>query len=241
MNDMTWNEFCELYYDTARKQAVTNVNKMRGKLGEFDPHVDVDYVIDSATLEALQKTYTSFDASRGTKITSFLSTIVHNEVVDELKRQTKEAGIKDDVENLKTIVREFSDDPSAEARARLIPRLMAAIEKLSPADQVILYNYLEDRSGYVTRSAQALQVSDNYISVRLFRILKKLPKLMEMSREDYIRFCAEYEGPVFANNRDVILGSLNISSARPVRKNPIFPSLDYGRMVEMFLAQCRDE
>ena len=244
MNDMTWNEFCGLYFETAKKYAETQLLKMRGKLGEFDAHVDVDYVIDSAVLEALQKTYASFDESRGAKITSFLHTIVHNEIVDELKKQTKEAGMQRDVDNMKSIVEGLSDGPthdfSSEARAKLIPRLHMAIEKLSPAEQIILYNYLEDKSTYIDRSVAQLQVSENYVSVRRNRILEKLPKLMEMTREDYLRFLDNYEGPAFANANVAFSKNIGISNtAIHIRKqNPILPSLDIDKIAEMLLARC---
>lgn len=235
MNDLTWDEFCELYYDTARQYAEINLKKLRKRLGEFDPHVDVDYVLDSATLKALEKAYTSFDAGRG-RITTFLSTVVHNEMVDELRKQTREAGQQRDIDDVRQAVREFTDDDdSADARAKLIPRLMAAIDRLSPDDQVILFNYLEDPSDYVSRSAQALHISENYVSVRRNRIFKMLPKLMEMTREEYRRFCAEYERQTFADNASIHIGAA-VTAVRAGRRNPILPSLDFDRMAGRLLA-----
>ena len=83
--EWTWNEFCELYYDTAKKSAEINLQKQVRKLGGVDRRVDLDYVRDSAALTAMEKAYAHFDASRGAKITTFLSTLVHNEIVDQLE------------------------------------------------------------------------------------------------------------------------------------------------------------
>lgn len=60
---------------------------------------------------------------------------------------------------MKTALKSIADDTSAEARLQLIPRLMNAILKLSPSDQVILNYYLEDKSTYIARSSETLNVT----------------------------------------------------------------------------------
>ena len=99
MTDMTWNEFCELYYSIAKKDAEINLHKQIGKNGDTNKRVDRNYVIDAAVLAALEKTYTHFDASRGAKITTYLSRVVHNEVVDEFVRESKAAARQDDIDD----------------------------------------------------------------------------------------------------------------------------------------------
>ena len=228
MTDLTWNEFCELYYETAKVYAETHINRLRAKLGDFDKRVDLEYVRDAAVLSSLEKVYTHFDSKRGTKITSYLSTIVHNEIVDEVSKETKKAAAQQDVDDLKTAIRAYADDGSAEARAKLIPRLMAAISKLSPSDQVILNYYLEDKSSYIARSSEILCVSENYVSVRRNRIFKLLPKLMDMTRSEYLQYCLQIESNAFA-------GQIELHPTRSFRPNPILPSLSYGVMVEKIL------
>ena len=228
--DLNWNEFCELYYDAARNYAEIHVQRLERKNGAFDRRVDLDYVKDSAVLSALEKAYAHYDAKRGVKITTYLSTIVHNEIVDELTRETKKAAVQQDIDDLKTAIRSYSDDDSPQAREKLIPRLRAAIEKLSPGDQVILNYYLEDRSSYIARSVEALHVSENYVSVRRNRIFTQLPKLMEMTRNEYLQYCYEYESTVLDGNLT--------RPARTVRilpPNPIIPALDFQRMAEALL------
>ena len=235
--EWTWNEFCELYYDTAKKIAEVNLQKQVRKLGGVDRRVDLDYVRDSAALTAMEKAYAHFDASRGAKITTFLSTLVHNEIVDQLEKESKAAAAQRDIDDVKSAIKALalaeggsSDAGSAAARAKLIPRLRAAIEKLSPSDQIILNYYLEDQSSYVAKSVQALQVSENYISVRRHRIFKLLPALMEMTKADYQRFCYDYEGGAFAGgsllNNDSVLFEMTLTRRRISPVNPIQPSLD---------------
>jgi RNA polymerase sigma factor (sigma-70 family) len=161
MTEWTWNEFCEFYYETAKNYARTHLERLRRKIGEFDRRVDLDYVTDAAVLSALEKAYSHFDSKKGVKITTYLSTIVHNEIVDGMERESKAAAIQQDIADVKSALRAFADDDTAEARARLVPRLMAAVAKLSPSDQVILNYYLEDKSSYIARSSSALNIPES--------------------------------------------------------------------------------
>ena len=231
MTDLTWNEFCELYYETAKSSAEMHLVRLKKKLGGFDRRVDESYVVDAAVLSALEKTYARFDAARGVKITTYLSGIVHNDLVDVVKKESKSAARQGDIDDVKAALKDFADDDSAEARAQLVPRLMKAIQKLSPSDQVILNYYLEDKSTYVERSAETLNVAPGYVSVRRFRIFEQLPKLMEMTRADYLRFCEEYPSTVLAGN----IVSVPVEESLPV--NPILPSLDVRRMAAMVSRQ----
>ena len=238
MTEWTWNEFCELYYDSAKKSAEIHLQKQVRKLKGVDRRVDLDYVRDSAALTAMEKAYAHFDASRGAKITTFLSTLVHNEIVDQLEKESKAAAVQQDIDDVKTTIKALkaladeapSDTGSSDARAKLIPRLRAAIDKLSPGDQIILNYYLEDKDTYVAKSVHALQVSENYVSVRRFRIFKLLPSLMEMTKADYQRFCYDYEGGAFAGgglmNNDSVLFEMTLTRRRITPVNPIQPSLD---------------
>ena len=248
--EWTWNEFCELYYDTAKKSAEIYLQKQVRKLKGVDRRVDLDYVRDSAALTAMEKAYAHFDASRGAKITTFLSTLVHNEIVDQLEKESKAAAVQQDIDDVKTAVKALkalaneapSDTGSSDARAKLIPRLRAAIDKLSPGDQIILNYYLEDKDTYVAKSVHALQVSENYVSVRRHRIFKMLPSLMEMTKADYQRFCYDYEGGAFAGgglmNNDSVLFEMTLTRRRITPVNPIQPSLDPEIMAARLVVEC---
>ena len=248
--EWTWNEFCELYYDSAKKSAEIHLQKQVRKLKGVDRRVDLDYVRDSAALTAMEKAYAHYDASRGARITTYLSTLVHNEVVDQLEKESKAAAVQRDIDDVKTAVKALkaladeapSDTGSSDARAKLIPRLRAAIDKLSPGDQVILNYYLEDKDTYVAKSVHALQVSENYVSVRRFRIFRQLPALMEMTKADYQRFCYDYEGGAFAGgslmNNDSVLFEMTLTRRRISPVNPILPSLDPEIMAARLVVEC---
>jgi len=248
--EWTWNEFCELYYDSAKKSAEIHLQKQVRKLKGVDRRVDLDYVRDSAALTAMEKAYAHYDASRGARITTYLSTLVHNEVVDQLEKESKAAAVQRDIDDVKTAVKALkaladeapSDTGSSDARAKLIPRLRAAIDKLSPGDQVILNYYLEDKDTYVAKSVHALQVSENYVSVRRFRIFRQLPALMDMTKADYQRFCYDYEGGAFAGgslmNNDSVLFEMTLTRRRISPVNPILPSLDPEIMAARLVVEC---
>jgi DNA-directed RNA polymerase specialized sigma24 family protein len=249
MTEWTWNEFCELYFDSAKKSAEIYLQKQARKLGGLDRRVDLDYVRDSAVLTAMEKAYAHYDASKGAKITTYLATLVHNEIVDLVEKESKAAAAQRDIDEVKTAVKALkaladeapSDTGSSDARAKLIPRLRAAIEKLSPSDQIILNYYLEDKSSYVAKSVHALQVSENYISVRRHRIFKLLPTLMEMTKADYQRFCYDYEGGAFAGgglmNNDSVLFEMTLTRRRITPVNPIQPSLDLEIMAARLVVE----
>ena len=248
MTEWTWNEFCELYFDSAKKSAEIYLQKQARKLGGLDRRVDLDYVRDSAVLTAMEKAYAHYDASKGAKITTYLATLVHNEIVDLVEKESKAAAAQRDIDEVKTAIKALaladeglSDSGTAAARMKLIPRLRAAIEKLSPSDQIILNYYLEDKSSYVAKSVQALQVSENYISVRRHRIFKLLPTLMEMTKADYQRFCYDYEGGAFAGgglmNNDSMMFEMIVTPKRISSVNPIQPSLDLEIMAARLVVE----
>jgi DNA-directed RNA polymerase specialized sigma24 family protein len=248
MTEWTWNEFCELYFDSAKKSAEIYLQKQARKLGGLDRRVDLDYVRDSAVLTAMEKAYAHYDASKGAKITTYLATLVHNEIVDLVEKESKAAAAQRDIDEVKTAIKALaladeglSDSGTAAARMKLIPRLRAAIEKLSPSDQIILNYYLEDKSSYVAKSVHALQVSENYVSVRRHRIFKLLPSLMEMTKADYRRFCYDYEGGAFAGggllNNDSVLFEMTLTRSRITPVNPIQPSLDLEIMAARLVVE----
>lgn len=245
--EWTWNEFCELYFDSAKKSAEIYLQKQARKLGGLDRRVDLDYVRDSAVLTAMEKAYAHYDASKGAKITTYLATLVHNEIVDLVEKESKAAAAQRDIDDVKSAIKALADEGSSDAgsaaaRAKLIPRLRAAIEKLSPSDQIILNYYLEDKDSYVEKSVHALQVSENYVSVRRFRIFKQLPTLMEMTKADYRRFCYDYEGGAFAGgsllDSDSMMFEMIVAPKRISSVNPIQPSLDLEIMAARLLVEC---
>lgn len=249
ITDLSWNEFCELYFETAQNYADIHIGRLLKK-GTPNKRVDLTYVKDAAVLSALEKTYAHFDSKRGAKIKSFLSTLVHNEIVDEIDKESKRtaaqrdvADVITDIRGIKTVLSADDEGNSPNARVELIPRLKAAIEKLSPSDQVILNYYLEDKSNYIARSVEALNVSGNYVSVRRNRLFSMLPKLMEMTRRDYMQFCYEGNGTLLGSENYLqsnVVYNKNITVKGSLRPNPILPSLDLDMMAERLVSFVQD-
>ena len=229
MTGYNWNEFCELYYETAKREAEIQLQRLISRSGEADKRVDRSYVVDAAVLAALEKTFTHFDASRNVKITTYLSRLIHNEVVDEYTRESKAAARQDDIDDIKTAIKSYTEDLSPEAKDELIARLRLAIAKLSPSDQVILNYWLEDKSSYVARSVETLSTSESYVTLRRFRIFKRLPQLMGMTREDYLLY--ESQNTILAKNLSR-QDSSHFKELWALRPNPISPSLDHEAMAK---------
>ena len=242
--DLDWNEFCERYFETAKKYAAVHLGRIKAKTGPLDRRIDEDYVMDAAVLTALTKAFSDYDASRGARVTTFLSRIIHNELADELEKEAKQAARQDSLDDVETYVRslveEDSDTSSREARAKLIPRLQSAIENLSPDDQVILNFYLEDKSSYVDKSCELLHVGRQYVMMRCHRIKALLPKLMGMSREEYGDYLYKNENMIFSCDLDSSLDGGSFHSIGFIQRkpaNPILPSLDVRSMARKLLEE----
>lgn len=229
VNDMTWEEFCSLYYESAVKAAGIHLEKLRSRLGGWDPRVDESYVVDSSVLSALEKTFSRYDPLRGCRIATYLSSIVHNDLVDNLEREVKEAAMKasmpearrcDTVEDVASVLPQKVID-------HLMDRLRSAISLLSPSDQVILKFYIDDASTYVERSVELLGVSENCVRVRRSRIFGRLPRLMGVTAEEYREM---FECSVLAG-RGVKKGVVRTET------NPIWPDLDLDDMARALCAR----
>ena len=231
MTGYNWNEFCEFYYETAKKEAELQLKRLVSRKGDADKHVDGSYVIDAAVLSALEKTFTHFDVTRSVKITTYLSRLIHNEVVDEYTRECKAAARQEDIDDIKTCIKSYAEDISAEAKEELIARLRIAIAKLSPSDQIILNYWLEDKSSYVVRSVKTLGTTESYVTLRRFRIFKQLPQLMGMTRDDYLLY--ESKSTILANNTTHKSIS-HFEEPRTLRPNPIMPSLNHETIANRF-------
>ena len=242
-NNLTYEDFVNLYYGYARDRANLHLANIRKRNGDFDKNIDLDYVADAATLTTMVTVFEKYDATRGASIKTFINTIVHNEVVNELEKESKGAAKKADFDDLKQTIKEMERDDSAEARRSLIPKMMEVIAQLSPDDQVILNFYLEDKSSYIEKSAEKLNISKNYVSVRRDRIFARLRELMDMTRQQYDAYLASYSpsGP-FASV--LIRGqerrqshTLQYMTRKMDRTNPIMPSLTVSDLANKLVAE----
>jgi len=221
MNDSTtWQDFCMLYYDQAISIAGYHLNNIKGSSPRWDENVDEEAVCVDAVMEALQKAFVKYDPSRGASLKTYISRLVHNELVDELKRETKSLVTLNDVtakQEADISIRDMVSHIPEEAMENLKEKLRKAILKLPPIEQSILGFFLQDPKTFVERSVSALHITPNYVRVHKCRAIAKLPLLMNVSQEEYFEM---YEDHQFA-------GSMHMIVLRPRSYiNPVCPQFD---------------
>ena len=194
-SNYNWQDFCALYYDQAILSAKHHLSNIKSQAKYWDERLDEDVLVEDAAMEALQKAFLKYDQSRGASMTTFLSRIAHNELVNELDRETKSLKTLNDITprqetevSLRGLVSEIPEDAMNDLKGKL----RAAILKLAPVDQSILGFFLEDPSTFVQKSVEALNVSPGYVSVRKNRALAMLPALMGVTASDYYDLYEEH-------------------------------------------------
>lgn len=185
----SWDSFCDQYFKQAMSSAKYHLDNIKNKSSYWDNRIDEDAIVGDAVSVALEKAFLSFDPSRGTKPTTLLLNIVHNEVVNALRRETKELAHQRDMTarqekeyTISQMVERIPDD----SMDNLIQKLREAIMQLPPIEQGILDFYLADPRSYIDKSVAALHMAPNAVSVRKNRALKRLPDLMGVSRKEYV-------------------------------------------------------
>ena len=182
-------QFYTQYQGVAEDFAKRTLTKLKTTFSHWDTRIDDDIIIVSAVDNALLKTYETFDPDKG-NIAPYLSRIVHNEVINELKKELKElnATINGDMtsaqENELTIgkmVERIPDDVMDD----LENKLRMAIGMLPEKERIILSLYLDNPDTYAEEAAQRLNITKDNVYLRKNRILTKIPSLMGVSREDY--------------------------------------------------------
>lgn len=226
-NVISWQEFCSLYYDQAIASAQYHLAKIKGSSSHWDERIDEEVIKVDAVMEALQKAFAKYDPTRGASLVTFLSRLVHNELVDELEREQRSLASAHGISARQEAEYSLNDMlpriPDA-AMENLKERLRNAILKLSPIDQSILGFFLEDPHTFIQRSVEALNVSSNFVSVHKNRALSRLPALMGITTQDYFDL---YEDHTYA-------GAKSRKAARPgivSHRNPVCPQFDLDATV----------
>lgn len=205
--ELDFKSFCELYYDAAVKTADITIADNIKKNGPISQYIDVELVKDLGISYALEKVYCKYDVDHESKarITTFLSTVVHNCVLTELgKESTKvQAGKRKGKFD-------FSQDPGSgfgrgmggfkdyiesgrkfEKKEELIKEMLVCMKKLSAVDQVILNCWMNyKKSEYTGLAIKQLGWEDtkktrNVVQVRCNRAIEMLQKMMSGVRADY--------------------------------------------------------
>lgn len=87
IDSVEFSDFCKANYDIAKKSADITVLSQIKAHGQFDIHMDLDQVKAVAILNALESAFQTYDPSRDTKLSTFISLIAHNEVLAELGKE----------------------------------------------------------------------------------------------------------------------------------------------------------
>lgn len=172
-----FNEFCKAHLEEAQKYADMTIGGLVKAQGPINRKYDVENVKHLAVLNALEIAFTDFNPkrSRNQKLSSFLSTVVHNEVLSELgkegtavdrfggyKRRKRTSASDGSVSIMPGVSPSGSDgrifepheymDIFGSSKGKDIQqrKLLKAYQQLSPMDQTVLhywmYEEVDDRA-----------------------------------------------------------------------------------------------
>ena len=191
ITDMTYEVFCNRWYEEAHRFADITIAKWRASLQTpVSPSFDLDEVRSVAVSESLDKTYNTFDPDNesGASVKTYLSGIVHNTILSELKkantadrrahgvekprkdkqkeeRECYSGIIKTGLQNMgNTVVMgpHTYQVPSDrhERKEDLLDRIPGFLQRLAPEDQIIIKFWCEDESTYISQSLEYLGWED---------------------------------------------------------------------------------
>lgn len=188
VTDMTWNDFASLYYEQLKDIARKYLYNMKNKSACWNERINEEDICENATVDALEAAYINFDDKRGKSPIVYMSSIVHNSIVNELKNEQKSHGESVDVLGDKEENYSFGV-----YIANLKQCVRESISELSAIDQIVLKYYINNPKTYIADVKEDLGISENAISIRKNRAVKQLASIMKRKAYyDYIN--AHYQG-----------------------------------------------
>ena len=203
--DLDYKAFCDAYYNEALKVADIAIANFIGKNGQLNPAIDVQLVKDLGISYGLEKVYDTYDVDHESKakIKTYLSTVIHNCVLTELKREISSLGVKKrppvplDVMTLVATIRggkgtlgRFSDtfltSGRFEKKEKLITVMLDCVKRLNSVDQVIINCWMMfPKSEYTDMALEELgwennKHTRNLVSARCNRAIEMLRKMMNL-------------------------------------------------------------
>ena len=112
-----FNAFCREHYKEAMKYADMAVASHVKTHGPNDRRMDIDKVKSLAVISSLENAFLTFDPTRNTKLSTYLSFLVHNDVKSELDKEWT-ALRKFDLIETKRKARKTAEEKEAEAKAK---------------------------------------------------------------------------------------------------------------------------
>lgn len=82
-----FENFCREHYAEAKRYADMTIAAHVKAHGPIDHRIYVDDVKSNAVISALENAFMTFDASKNTKLSTYLSFLVHNDVLSELGKE----------------------------------------------------------------------------------------------------------------------------------------------------------
>lgn len=117
-----------------------------------------------------------------------MSSIVHNNIVNELKNEQKSHG-----ESVDVLGDKEEDYSFGVYIANLKQCVRESISELSAIDQIVLKYYINNPKTYIADVKEDLGISENAISIRKNRAVKQLASIMK-SKAYYDYINAHYQG-----------------------------------------------
>ena len=194
--DIDYKTFCDRYFEAARKAADDAIAWHVKKYGALNPAIDVELVKDLGVSYGLEKAYNTYDVDHESKakVRTYLSFVVRNCVLTELRKEVTAVGAKKRIDAPIDIFqgREYlAYSRRFEKKEELIAQLMQADQKLSGVDQIIIHCWmLYPKGDYIKQALSELGLEDtprtrNMVSVRCLRSMEMLKKQMAGVRSDY--------------------------------------------------------
>ena len=166
ITDLTYDDFCKKYFLEARRAADVTVANFIKENGQPHRSIDLELVKDSAMVYALRKAYDRFDSDneKAASVETFLSVIIHNQVMTELRKEGRAVGA-DRTQSLDESYYEGGEqtetdsnnplDNSAEM-AQMRSRVTECIGRLDQIDQVIIICWMENKRSYCDEALSKL-------------------------------------------------------------------------------------
>lgn len=222
-----WQDFMVTYYSKAMESAEFHLGRIKKLSSYWDDRINEHDLLLDVVISAMESTFKSYDPTRGAAPATLLSHVIHNKMVDELKKASRDLGVRGGLEmeregeyTLRSMVKSIPED----AMDNLKARLREAIKQLEPIDQTILGFYLENPKTFIKESVNALNVPENFVSGRKNKALKKLPKLMGVTKPDYFNL---FETRIPAT--EFLMQCITTNTSDYV--NPIYPAFNLDSTV----------
>lgn len=204
MNGMTYDQFCTAYYAKAMNVADITIANQIKKNGKIHPSIDVDNVKTLGVTYALQKAFDTYDVDREKKasLNAYLSTLVHNCVLTELKKESTAVNAKNkwsldklpdvgklDMNERGKAFRDYMQyDGRYERKEEVIAKLMKCVKKLNPVDQVIIECWMRNWRTYTKDALEELgwpEDKGGVVQTRRNRAMAALKQMMGGQKPDY--------------------------------------------------------